>query len=104
MNIPDFIPADAWKGYDDMRKKLRKPMTDRAMELRIKDLQAFHDAGQDVGAILDQSTANGWTDLYPLKDKRGAQRQSSDVAFNRSRLGKFGRATANNALDWLEGK
>lgn len=100
MNLPDWIPAEAWAGYVDMRKKLRKPMTPRAIELRIKDLAAFRDAGQDVGAILDQSTSNSWTDLYPLKERRAVPRPT----FDNSRLGKHGQATANNALDWLEGK
>jgi len=102
MIIPDWIPADAWAGYVDMRKKQRKPMTDRAIELRIRDLTAFRDNGDDITAILDQSTANGWTDLYPLKERRATPRQSP--TFDNSRLGKHGQATANAALDWLEGK
>lgn len=101
--LPDWMPIAAWNGYCEMRKKKKAVMTDRAIELRIRDLTAWRDEGQDIEAILDQSTANGWTDLYPLKDKRTA-RQSNEAAFNNSRLGKHGRATANNALDWLEGK
>jgi hypothetical protein len=85
-----------------MRKKKRAVMTDRAVELRIADLSKLRDAGEDVGAVLDQSTANGWTDVYPLKDRRATQRQSP--TFDNSRLGKHGQATANAALDWLEGK
>jgi hypothetical protein len=83
-----------------MRKKKRAVMTDRARDLRIKDLAVLHEQGQDIGAVLDQSTANGWTDVYPLKERRATPRQG----FDNSRLGKHGQATANNALDWLEGK
>lgn len=100
MSLPDFIPADAWAGYVEMRKKKRAVMTDRARDLRIKDLAALHEQGQDIGAVLDQSTANGWTDVYPVKERRQEPRQHFDT----SRLGKHGQATANNALDWLEGK
>lgn len=99
MTLPDWIPADAWAGYVEMRKKKRAVMTDRAVDLKIKALAAFRDDGQDVGAILDQSTENGWTDIYPLKDRRASPR-----APQMSRLGKHGQATANNAMDWLEGK
>lgn len=99
--LPDWIPADAWAGYVEMRKKKRAVMTERAMELRIKDLATLRDAGQDVGAVLDQSTANGWTDVYPVKERRATQR--NDLA-DKSRLGKHGLATANNALEWLEGE
>lgn len=98
--IPEWIPAAAWAGYVEMRKKKRAVMTERATELRIKDLAALRDAGQDIGAVLDQSTANGWTDVYPVKERRAEPRQQFDT----SRLGKHGQATANNALDWLEGK
>lgn len=102
--IPDWIPADAWAGYVEMRKKKRAVMTPRAVELRIKDLAEFREQGHDIEKILDQSTANGWTDLYPLKERRATPRQSNEQAFDSSRLGKHGQATANAALDWLEGK
>jgi hypothetical protein len=102
MELPDWLPLDAWNGYVEMRKKKRAVMTPRAVGLRIKDLAAFRDNGEDIEKILDQSTANGWTDLYPLKERRTAPRQSP--TFDNSRLGKHGQATANAALDWLEGK
>lgn len=98
--IPEWIPANAWTGYCDMRKKKRAVMTDRAVELRIADLAKLRDEGQDIGAVLDQSTANGWTDVYPVKERRVEQRNQFDT----SRLGKHGQATANAALEWLEGK
>lgn len=96
--IPDWIPVDAWAGYVEMRARSPKTkMTERAMALRIKDLERFHEAGHDVGAILDQSTANGWTDLYELKDRR----TQADRRNNIPQLGKHGQATADNAKDWL---
>ena len=100
MITPDWIPAEAWAGYIEMRKKKRAVMTDRAIKLKIDALAEFRDNGDDIGAISDQSTSNGWTDLYPLKERRAEPRQNFDT----SRLGKHGQATANNALDWLEGK
>ena len=70
--LPDWVPADAWAGYVAMRKQQKKVMTPRAMELRIKDLEQFRDAGHDLVAVLDQSTANNWTDLYEPKERRGS--------------------------------
>lgn len=99
MNLPDWMPLDAWAGYVEMRDRSPKTkMTKRAMELRVKDLQVFHDAGIDVGAVLDQSTANSWTDLYEPKDKspRGAS------AGKIPELGKHGNVTAAAAKEWLE--
>lgn len=97
--IPDWIPADAWAGYVDMRKKVKKPMTDRAAELRIADLDRFRAAGFDLVAILDQSTANNWTDLYEPKEKRGTSSPGGAP-----QLGKHGQAAAANARDWVDGQ
>lgn len=65
--LPDWIPAEPWAGFVEMRKKQRKVMTDRARDLKISELRKFLDAGHDVGAILDKSTANCWIDLYEPK-------------------------------------
>jgi len=65
--LPDWIPSDAWEGYVAMRKRQRKPMTDRARNLKVAELQRFRDEGYDLQAILDKSTSNCWTDLYPPK-------------------------------------
>lgn len=97
MNIPDFIPAEAWAGYVEMRKAIKKPMTPRAAELRIKDLEAFHAQGFDLAQILDQSTTNNWTDLYEPKDKTPRAAVSNKVP----QLGKHGNATAAAAQEWL---
>lgn len=71
--LPDWIPKDPWDGFEEMRKKLKKPMTDRARVLKVTELQRFADSGHDVGDILDKSTANSWTDLY--EPKEGAQKR-----------------------------
>lgn len=94
--LPEWLPLKAWEGYIAMRKKKRAVMTDRAIELRLADLKSMLDEGQDIAAVLDQSTANGWTDVYPVKEKRGA------VAPKLQALGKHGQATANNLMGWLE--
>lgn len=66
--LPSWVPAEAWAGYTEMRARKRTPMTDRARDLRIAELKKFLDAGYDIGAILDKSTSNGWTDIYAPKD------------------------------------
>lgn len=100
MTLPEWIPAEAWAGYVEMRKKAKKPMTARAEAMQIKALDAFRAAGHDLAVVLDQSTANNWTDLYEPKDKdrRGTDRRAGGLP----QLGKHGQATAANAQDWLE--
>ena len=100
LTIPDWIPSDAWSGYVEMRKKIKKPMTDRAMQLAINTLNKLHNEGNDVTAILDQSTMNSWQGLFPIAERRAEARQSQSSRF--PSLGKHGQATANNLQDWLE--
>lgn len=65
----DFIKA--WKDFKTMRKKIRKPMTERAEELIIKKLNklAFSELLQI--AILNQSIMNSWQGIFPLKEDSG---------------------------------
>ena len=53
----------------------------------------------DVGAVLDQSTLNGWQGIFPLREQQQVQRVASPKF---KTLGKHGQATANNLMDWLE--
>lgn len=71
-DIYEDIPGELHgplKDYIESRKKLRKPMTDRAMELMLKKLNKLSDG--DIGksiAILEQSVMNGWVGIFPLKE------------------------------------
>lgn len=96
--LPDWVPADSWAGYLEMRKKKRKEPTAYALELVLADLTKFRDAGHDVKAILDASTKNGWTDVYAPK----AEQQARASPSGGSGLSKAGQVTANNAMQWLE--
>lgn len=99
--IPDWMPAEAWQGYLDMRKKIRKPMTARAEQLAINTLDKLRQQGQDAGAVLDQSTMNSWQGLFAVVERRAEQRQDAGRK-SFPALGKHGQATANNLQDWLE--
>lgn len=68
--LPDWIPKPAWDGFVEMRKRKRAVLTDRAKELKVKELDRLRKAGFDVGTILDKSTENSWTDLYEPKPGR----------------------------------
>ena len=59
---------DALHGFEEMRKKLRKPLTDRAKRLTLGKLEklAPGDEAMQV-AILDQSVERGWQGVFPLK-------------------------------------
>lgn len=70
--LPDWIPVDAWTGFVEMRTKIRAPMTNRAMDLKVKELDRLRKQGHDIGAVLDKSTSNNWKDVYAPKTETGA--------------------------------
>lgn len=79
VEIPDWIPPDAWAGYVAMRRAIRKPLTGRAIALAVQKLAALADDGHPPGEVLDQSTAASWQGLFALKDNgNGQHRQASD--------------------------
>lgn len=100
IDLPDWIPVDAWAGFAEMRKKIKKPMTDRAAELIIAKLDGFRAAGQDVARILNNSTENSWQSVFEDRERRQDARPGQRAAL--PQLGKHGQATANSAQDWLE--
>jgi DNA-binding transcriptional ArsR family regulator len=87
--LPDWIPSDAWAGFVEMRKHIKKPMTDRALDLKIKDLARFQQKGYDLAAILDKSTANNWSDLYEPKP----QDKAYETPYARSQREKYEQMT-----------
>ena len=58
---------DAILSFVEFRKKIKKPMTDRAIGLMIKKLNEFSSNEDEQIAILNQSILNGWTGIYELK-------------------------------------
>ena len=55
--------------YVAMRKQIKKPLTDRAVELAIKKLNTLSDGDNDKAIkILEQSIMNSWQGLFELKD------------------------------------
>jgi hypothetical protein len=62
---PDLIQAIL--DFVEMRKKLKKPMTDKAIEMMLKKLSKLADTDEKKIAILQESVMKSWTDIYPLK-------------------------------------
>jgi len=78
--LPEWINQDAWTGYEEMRREKKKVPTDRARDLVVKELESLKAKGHDPTACLEQSTRNGWTDVYELKNggtNAGLQTSSS---------------------------
>lgn len=67
--LPAWVDQEAWLGFCEMRRKIKKPLTDRAAKLILAELYDIRDAGHCPNAALDQSTLCGYLDVYPKKDK-----------------------------------
>ena len=65
--LPEWVDRDAWQGFEEMRKKIRKPLTNRARDGIIRNLQKLCPAGDNGAAVLDQSTQNGWSGVFELR-------------------------------------
>ena len=72
--LPDWISQDSWDGFVEMRKKIKKPLTDRACTGIINKLDKF--GKQNADAILDQSTENCWQTVYELKEQQPQQQEN----------------------------
>ena len=72
--ISDFAGDDkdldaALNDFLSMRKKIKKPLTDRALQQRLKKLHELSGGDQQkAAAIVDQTVNHCWQDFYPLKD------------------------------------
>jgi hypothetical protein len=75
--LPDWLPMNAWRGYCEMRRKARKPVTDHARDLILSKLDRWRMSGHDPGAILDNSTANGWTGIFEPKGGKNGRRNGA---------------------------
>lgn len=66
---------DALHDFVDMRTKVRKPLTVRAMKLSLNELDKL--AIDDVTkiAIVNQSIMHNWLTFYKLQNNNGGQRQ-----------------------------
>ncbi|MBR2408936.1 MAG: phage replication initiation protein [Lachnospiraceae bacterium] len=67
----DIVLDGAFKSYVQMRVKIKKPMTDKAVELAMKELEKLSGGDADTAvAILEQSILNSWQGLFALRDRQ----------------------------------
>lgn len=80
--LPDWIGDAAWQGFEETRKRLRCPLTDRARDQTVRELEALQRLGHPPDAVLDQSTQRGWRGVFELKGGRngstGGNRQEGN--------------------------
>lgn len=82
-NIYSDIPElqKAILDFIDHRKQIKDPMTDRAVELMIRELNKLSSDTTVQIEILNQSILNGWKGIFELKQK---ENKASNNRFNNS--------------------
>lgn len=77
--LPPWLPLIEWNAFRQMRSKIRKPMTSHAEKLALGKLSKLRTSGHDAGQILDNSTMNGWQDLYEPKANGHAKFEEKSI-------------------------
>lgn len=65
------ILIETLEAFVDHRKKMKKPLTDRAIQLLLGNLDKLANSDDEKVAILNQSILNGWQGIFPLKENSG---------------------------------
>ncbi len=68
----------AIKDFEEMRKKMRKPLTERALALTLSELEKLAPGDDEKKiAILNQSIQRGWQGVFQLKEDPKAPKKTS---------------------------
>jgi uncharacterized protein YdaU (DUF1376 family) len=69
LELPDWLPKEAWKDWCDYRKGGKGKFTDRAKVLCLGTLETLKNQGHDPVAVINSSIQNGWTGLFAPKNQ-----------------------------------
>lgn len=64
-NLPDYINEDLLRDYVEMRKQIKKPMTQKAVTILINKLNTLVMDGYDANERLETAILNNWKSVYP---------------------------------------
>ncbi len=64
--LPSNLEPETWHRWEQYRKQIRKPIKPASTLAAQRKLAAF---GPDQSAVVEQSIANGWQGLFPLKEQ-----------------------------------
>lgn len=62
--LPEWVNADAWAAWLEVRRQKRAPNTEKALRQNLAVLEAERAAGGNPTEVLNRSIASGWTGLF----------------------------------------
>lgn len=81
-----------------MRKLIKKPMTDRALQLLISKLHKLANTPDKAIQVLEQSIVNNWQDIYELKTNCAKPKDNGKQATKR----EYTKQELNDMFDDIE--
>lgn len=68
--------------FIEFRRKMKKPMTEKAVDLLIGKLKKLSNSIPEQIEILNQSIINGWQGIFPLKNQTTQKGGTSNERYN----------------------
>src|SRR5690606_29080859 len=64
----DWIPADLWQQFEEVRRRKKHPLTDAARKLAVNRLDKLRTEGHDVATMLNDTILHAWDTFYAPKE------------------------------------
>lgn len=96
---------EAIQEFTQFRKKIKAPLTDRALQLLYKELDKLASSDEEKIKILEQSILHGWKGVFPLKQqdvfetKEARSRREQEEAEERERKRRRTEAEKRRYID-----
>lgn len=94
LDIPDFLDAQVWHRFVEMRQEIKKPVTPSVAKGVFSTLGRFYKQGFDPNAVMDETTAAKWQGLFP-KDHHRINGGFNGNQGNRSNYGPRSKTAGN---------
>lgn len=77
--LPDWIDPETWRDYENMRKQIKRPLSDRARNIAVKKLQDLYRQGYSPEDVLEQSIFMCWQGLFEIRQQYATERRATAV-------------------------
>lgn len=84
--LPDWVPADAWALFLQSRQAVRASVAAWQIPLLLKRLDKLRRAGNDPGAVIEQSVRSGYRDFFEVKRHAAHQQRSESARDHHARI------------------
>ena len=95
--LPEWIPAEDWQAFEEMRRKIKHALSDHQRQLIIDKLMLLEAEGCDPVQVLRESTMNEWRGVFPQREGNHGRvlKTAREQAKERER------AEVIETIDWL---